>query len=147
MRPPAFIKLIVPRIRSDFYRKFAKYKFMFDRTKSVHHVRALLFYKKRGMIFINEYAYIRVSSKDQQESRQVIAMENRSIPSERIFLEKLSGKNTKRPMLQSLMDTVQKGDTVVVESISRFARNTRDLLGLVEKLTIKGVEFIRVCRQ
>jgi len=58
------------------------------------------------------------------------------------FSEKVSGKNTKRPQLQSLMDTVQKGDTVVVESISRFARNTRDLLGLVEKLTAKGVEFV-----
>ena len=94
------------------------------------------------MIFIKEYAYIRVSSKDQQESRQVIAMEGRGIPPERIFLEKLSGKNTKRPQLQLLMNTVQKGDTVVVESISRFARNTRDLLGLVEQLTRNGVEFV-----
>ena len=94
------------------------------------------------MIFINEYAYIRVSSKDQQESRQVIAMENRGIPSERIFMEKLSGKDTKRPMLQLLMNVVQEGDAVVVESISRFARNTRDLLGLVEQLTKKGVEFV-----
>jgi len=94
------------------------------------------------MIFINEYAYIRVSSKDQQESRQVIAMESRGIPPERVFMEKQSGKDTNRPMLQSLMNTVQKGDIVVVESISRFARNTRDLLGLVEKLTKRGVEFI-----
>jgi len=96
----------------------------------------------KGLIFIKEYAYIRVSSKDQQESRQVIAMENRGIPPEQIYLEKLSGKDIKRPILQSLMNTVQKGDTVVVESISRFARNTKDLLGLVEKLTNKGVEFI-----
>jgi len=96
----------------------------------------------KGAIFINEYAYIRVSSKDQQEGRQVIAMESRGIPPERLFLEKLSGKDTKRPVLQSLMNTVQKGDIVVVESISRFARNVRDLLGLVEKLTKKDVEFI-----
>jgi len=94
------------------------------------------------VIFIKEFAYIRVSSKDQQELRQVIAMESRGIPPERIFLEKLSGKDTKRPMLQLLMNTVQKGDAVVVESISRFARNTRDLLDLVAKLTQKGVEFI-----
>jgi len=96
----------------------------------------------KGAIFINEYAYIRVSSKDQQEGRQVIAMESRGIPPERMFLEKLSGKDTKRPMLQLLMNKVQKGDIVVVESISRFARNTRDLLGLVEKLTQRDVEFI-----
>ncbi|MCL2841431.1 MAG: recombinase family protein [Defluviitaleaceae bacterium] len=89
-----------------------------------------------------EYAYVRVSTKEQQDLRQFIAMESRGIPSERIFSEKQSGKDTKRPQLQSLMDTVQKGDTVVVESISRFARNTRDLLGLVEKLTAKGVEFV-----
>ena len=89
-----------------------------------------------------EYAYIRVSSKDQQDSRQFIAMESRGIPPERIFSEKQSGKDTKRPELQTLMSIVKKGDTIVVESISRFARNTRDLLGLVEKLTQKEVEFI-----
>ena len=74
-----------------------------------------------------KYAYIRVSSKDQQEGRQVIAMESRGMPSERIFLEKLSGKNTKRPMLQSLMNTAQSGDIVVVEFISRFARTTWEI--------------------
>ena len=91
---------------------------------------------------MKEYAYIRVSSKDQQDGRQIIAMQSRGIPQERIFSEKQSGKDVKRPQLQALMDTVQNGDVVVVESISRFARNTRDLLGLVEKLTQKGVEFI-----
>ena len=94
------------------------------------------------MIFIKEYAYVRISSKDQQEHRQILAMESRGIPSRRIFLEKLSGKDTKRPMLHKLLSTVQKGDVIVTESISRFARNTKDLLGLVDKLTKKGVEFI-----
>jgi len=97
---------------------------------------------KKGLIVINEYAYIRVSSKDQQESRQIIAMQSRGIPRERIFVEKLSGKDTKRPVLRLLMKIVQCGDVVAVESISRFARNTRDLLDLVEKLTKKGVEFV-----
>ena len=91
---------------------------------------------------MREYAYIRVSSKDQQDGRQFIAMERRGIPPERIFSEKQSGKDTKRPQLQTLINTVQSGDIVVVESISRFARNTRDLLGLVDKLAQKGVEFI-----
>ena len=89
-----------------------------------------------------EFAYVRVSTKDQQDTRQLIAMESRGIPPERIFSEKQSGKNTKRPQLQSLMDTVQKGDVVIVESISRFARNTKDLLGLVEMLIQKSVEFV-----
>jgi len=69
-------------------------------------------------------------------------MESHGIPPEHIFSEKQSGKDIKRPELQSLMDVVQRDDVVVVESISRFARNTRDLLALVEKLTTKGVEFI-----
>ena len=59
-----------------------------------------------------------------------------------IFIDRMSGKNTARPELQRMMDYVRKGDTVIVESISRFARNTRDLLELVEQLTQKGVEFI-----
>ena len=91
---------------------------------------------------MKKYAYIRVSTKEQQDHRQFLAMAEKGIPDERIFSEKLSGKDTKRPALQALMDTVQAGDTIVVESISRFARNTKDLLGLVEKLTVKGVEFI-----
>ena len=88
------------------------------------------------------FGYVRVSSKDQHDCRQFIAMEGQGIPPERIFSEKQSGKDTKRPELQKLMTKVQAGDIIVVESISRFARNTRDLLGLVEKLTKKGVEFI-----
>ena len=104
-------------------------------------MRVFLFFIER-VVFIKEYAYIRVSSKDQQEGRQVIAMENRGIPPERIFLEKLSGRDTKRPVLQLLMGKVQAGDMLVVESISRFARNTKDLLELVEKLSKKGAEFV-----
>jgi len=54
----------------------------------------------------------------------------------------LSGKNTDRPELKKMMAFVRQGDTVVVESISRFARNTKDLLELVEQLTAKGVGFV-----
>jgi len=91
---------------------------------------------------MSDYAYCRVSSIDQNEDRQLDAMAALGIPPERVYLEKQSGKNTKRPQLQTLMETVQKGDKVIVESISRFARNTRDLLELVERLTANGVEFV-----
>ena len=91
---------------------------------------------------MSDNAYCRVSSIDQNENRQMDAMIALGIPPERIFLEKQSGKNTKRPQLQMLMEIVKKGDKVIVESISRFARNTRDLLELVERLTAKGVEFV-----
>ena len=61
---------------------------------------------------------------------------------ERIFIDRMSGKNTDRPELQKMMSFIRNGDTLIVESISRFARNTRDLLDLVDRLTEKGVEFI-----
>ena len=61
---------------------------------------------------------------------------------EKVFIDRVSGKNTDRPELKKMMSFVRQGDSVVVESISRFARNTKDLLELVEQLTGKGVEFI-----
>ncbi|MDR0531355.1 MAG: recombinase family protein [Oscillospiraceae bacterium] len=88
------------------------------------------------------WAYVRVSAIDQNTSRQLDAMTALKIPPERIFVDKLSGKDTARPQLRKLLTTVRRGDTVVVESISRFARNTRDLLDLVEQLTSKGVDFV-----
>ena len=89
-----------------------------------------------------KFAYVRVSSLDQNESRQVDAMTALRIPKENIYIEKLSGKDTRRPQLQALLSTVKQGDSITVESISRFARNTKDLLDLVEQLTSKGAEFI-----
>ena len=61
---------------------------------------------------------------------------------DRVFIDRQSGKDTSRPELKRMMDFVREGDVVFVESISRFARNTRDLLELVEQLTEKKVEFI-----
>ena len=66
----------------------------------------------------------------------------RELGVDEVYIDRLSGKNTDRPELKKMMDYVRKGDTVIVESISRFARNTRDLLVLIEKLTEKGVEFV-----
>jgi len=91
---------------------------------------------------MKKYGYVRVSSADQNEDRQLIAMSNLGIPKANIFMDKQSGKNTARPGLQKLLATVKRGDTVIVESVSRFARNTRDLLELIDKLTAKSVEFV-----
>ena len=84
--------------------------------------------------------YIRVSSKEQNTARQEILMEQLGV--DKVYLEKVSGKNTNRPELKSMLEFVREGDTVVVESISRFARNTKDLLELIEILQEKKVEFI-----
>ena len=84
--------------------------------------------------------YIRVSTQEQNTNRQEVLM--KSLGVDEIYIDRMSGKNANRPELQKMMEYVRKGDTVIVESISRFARNTRDLLELVEKLTAKGVEFV-----
>ena len=91
---------------------------------------------------MKKYGYIRVSTTDQNEDRQLIAMRELKIPQAQIFVDKQSGKDTARPGLQRLLSVVRRGDTVIVESVSRFARNTRDLLDLIDKLTAKGVEFV-----
>jgi DNA invertase Pin-like site-specific DNA recombinase len=88
------------------------------------------------------YGYIRVSTAEQCTDRQIIAMIELKISQENIYIDKQSGKNTARPGLQKLLSVVKRGDTVIVESVSRFARNTKDLLDLIEKLTVKGVEFV-----
>lgn len=83
--------------------------------------------------------YIRVSTKEQNTARQDKLMEELGV--EKIFVDKCSGKDTNRPELKKMMDYIREGDTVVVSEIARFARNTRDLLQLVDELTKKGVQF------
>ena len=84
--------------------------------------------------------YIRISCADQNISRQEVIM--RELGVEQVYIDKMSGKNTNRPELKRMMEFVREGDVVIVESISRFARNTKDLLELVEQLTNKHVEFV-----
>lgn len=84
--------------------------------------------------------YIRVSTVEQNIARQEVIMKKLDV--EKIFIDKISGKNMERPMLKEMMGFVRSGDIVVVESISRFARNTRDLLELVDQLVAKGVQFV-----
>lgn len=84
--------------------------------------------------------YIRVSTQEQNTIRQEVLMESLGV--DEVYIDRMSGKSTDRPELKKMMEYVRQGDTVMVESISRFARNTRDLLELVERLAAKGVEFV-----
>ena len=84
--------------------------------------------------------YIRISTTDQNTARQEVLM--RELGVEQVYIDRMSGKNTNRPELKRMINYVREGDTVIVESISRFARNTKDLLELVEQLASKQVEFI-----
>ena len=84
--------------------------------------------------------YIRVSTLEQNEARQEVLMEQLGV--DKVYLDKMSGKSKDRPQLQAMMQYVREGDVVIVESISRFARNTKDLLSLIEELDQKNVAFI-----
>ena len=96
-------------------------------------------FRYRGVGFL-KIGYIRVSTQEQNTIRQEVLMESLGV--DQVYVDRMSGKNTDRPELKKMMQFVRQGDTVIVESISRFARNTSDLLELVEQLTGKGVEFV-----
>jgi len=84
--------------------------------------------------------YIRVSTLEQNTIRQEVIM--RELGVDKIFIDKASGKNTERIEFKKMMELVRMGDTLIVESYSRLARSTQDLLNIVDKLKEKGVEFV-----
>lgn len=84
--------------------------------------------------------YVRVSTAEQNTARQEVLMVELGV--EKIFMDKCTGSNANRPELKEMLSFVRNGDVVIVESISRFARNTKDLLELVETLASKEVIFI-----
>ena len=86
--------------------------------------------------------YIRVSTQHQNTGRQHEDFSAKGITIDKLYQEKISGKNTDRPQLKAMLQYVREGDTVYAESFSRLARSTRDLLEIVEDLTSKGVQFV-----
>ena len=81
-----------------------------------------------------------MSTQEQNTIRQEVLMQSLGV--DQLYIDRASGKNADRPELRKMLTYVRQGDTVIVESISRFARNTRDLLDLVEQLADKQVEFV-----
>ena len=86
--------------------------------------------------------YARVSTEEQNEARQLHSFDGYTEKIKKIFIDKMSGKDTKRPQLQAMLDYVREGDVVVVSDFSRLARSTRDMLQIVQELTDKGVGLI-----
>lgn len=84
--------------------------------------------------------YVRVSTVEQNEARQVEALNKLGV--QKIYIEKKSGKNLDRPVLQEMLDFIREGDTVYVHDLSRISRSLTDLLNLVELLQKKKVHFI-----
>ena len=85
-------------------------------------------------------AYVRVSTVEQNESRQIEALEKHNI--EKWFTEKVSAKDTNRPQLMAMLDFVREGDVIYIHDFSRLARSTKDLLEIVELLDNKGVHLV-----
>ena len=73
------------------------------------------------------YGYIRVSSTDQHEDRQLIAMAERGIPQSRMYMDKQSGKDFKRPQYKALMKKLSPGDQLCITSIDRLGRNYEEI--------------------
>ena len=93
------------------------------------------------------YAYIRVSSKDQNEDRQLIAVSNFGVESKNIFIDKQSGKDFERPAYKKLMKKLKPDDTLIIKSIDRLGRNYSDiieqwrLISKEKRVTIKVLDM------
>ena len=81
------------------------------------------------------YGYVRVSSRDQNEARQMIAMQEYGVDKKRIFLDKQSGKDFNRPQYQNLIHKLKAGDVVVIKSIDRLGRNYDEILDQWRQIT------------
>jgi len=89
---------------------------------------------------MGKIGYIRVSTEHQETARQEAIMQQYQV--ERVFAEKMSGKNANRPELKAMLEFVRDGDTLYIESISRLGRSTRDLLNIIDVLQKKGVTLV-----
>ena len=85
-------------------------------------------------------AYVRVSTAEQNEGRQVEALGGRGI--EKWFIEKASAKDAGRPQLRALLEYAREGDTIYIHDFSRLARSTKDLLSIVERLQERRVHLV-----
>lgn len=85
-------------------------------------------------------AYVRVSTVEQNEARQVEALKKHGI--DKWFTEKVSAKDTNRPQFQAMMEFAREGDTIYIHDFSRIARSTKDLLEIVEQLATKDVHLV-----
>lgn len=86
------------------------------------------------------YGYARVSTQDQELARQIDALEKHGI--DIIYTEKMTGTKAHRPELDKLKEHLDNGDTVVVESLSRLGRSTKDLLALIDEWNKQGVKLV-----
>jgi len=91
-----------------------------------------------------KFAYARVSTDYQEHDRQRLILNEYDIPSENVFFEIISGGKAarKRPVFESLFNTVKDGDVIYFTEMSRMGRSTQDLIDTVDELTKKGVSIV-----
>lgn len=77
---------------------------------------------------MTKYGYVRVSSKDQNPERQIVAMKEYGVLEKNIFLDKLSGKDFNRPAYKKLLKKVKSGDLIVIKSIDRLGRDYKEII-------------------
>lgn len=97
---------------------------------------------------MNIYGYIRVSSRDQNEDRQLIALKEVGVPEKNIYLDKQSGKDFNRPKYKKLLRKMKKDDLLYIKSIDRLGRNYEEILQQWRVLTKeKGIDIVVwICR-
>lgn len=97
----------------------------------------------RSVILITTYGYIRVSSRDQNEDRQMIALQEMSVKENNIFMDKQSGKDFERPQYKRMVRRLQKDDLLYIKSIDRLGRNYAEILEQWRILTKeKGIDIV-----
>ena len=99
-------------------------------------------YLKRRRYIMAIYGYIRVSGTDQNEDRQLVALEEQKVPAENLFIDKQSGKDFDRPAYQELIKHLQEGDLLYIKSIDRLGRNYEEIQNQWRILTKeKGIDI------
>lgn len=84
---------------------------------------------------MKKYGYVRVSTKDQNPERQLIALKECEVPLKNIYLDKMSGKNFERPQYMKLLKRLKKGDLLIIKSIDRLGRNYGEILEQWRRIT------------
>lgn len=86
--------------------------------------------------------YVRVSTQEQNEERQIRALKDKGVLEKYLYIDKQSGKNAERKGLKEMLAFCREDDVIITESISRIARNTTDLLNIIAQISEKGATFI-----
>ena len=96
-----------------------------------------------GDIKLNKYGYVRVSTRDQNEDRQVISLLSIGVKKQNIYMDKLSGKDFERPKYKKLLKKIKKDDLLFIKSIDRLGRNYEEILEQWRYLTKdKGIDIV-----